>query len=42
MTVPDRTGAVAATYEVVREGGEVRVTTDTDRPYTVTVVGERD
>ncbi|MFJ4841654.1 alpha-xylosidase [Streptomyces sp. NPDC088746] len=41
VTVPDRTGAVAATYEVVREGGEVRVTTDTDRPYTVTVVGEK-
>ncbi|MFF3830937.1 alpha-xylosidase [Streptomyces sp. NPDC002458] len=41
VNVPDRTGAVAATYEVVREGGEVRVTTDTDRPYTVTVVGEQ-
>ncbi|HWU07319.1 MAG TPA: alpha-xylosidase [Streptomyces sp.] len=39
VTVPDRTGAVAATYEVTCEGGEVRVTTDTDRPYTVTVVG---
>ncbi|MDX3061635.1 MULTISPECIES: alpha-xylosidase [Streptomyces] len=41
VTVPDHTGQVAATYEVVRENGEVRVTTDTDRPYTVTVVGER-
>ncbi|MEV3950869.1 alpha-xylosidase, partial [Streptomyces halstedii] len=39
VTVPDHTGAVAATYEVVREGGDVRVVTDTDRPYTVTVVG---
>ncbi|GAA2927484.1 alpha-xylosidase [Kitasatospora cinereorecta] len=39
VTVPDLTGAPAATYEVVREGGEVRVTTDTDRPCTVTVVG---
>ncbi|WP_031095761.1 TIM-barrel domain-containing protein, partial [Streptomyces sp. NRRL S-15] len=39
VSVPDRTGAVAATYEVVYEGGEVRVTTGTDRPYTVTVVG---
>ncbi|MFD5875038.1 alpha-xylosidase [Streptomyces sp. NPDC060322] len=39
VTVPDRTGAVAATYEVVHEDGEVRVTTDTDRPYTVTIVG---
>ncbi|MEV3999635.1 alpha-xylosidase [Streptomyces halstedii] len=39
VTVPDHTGAVAATYEVVREGGDVRVTADTDRPYTVTVVG---
>ncbi|MFE9907199.1 alpha-xylosidase [Streptomyces clavifer] len=41
VTVPDHTGQVAATYEVVRENGKVRVTTDTDRPYTVTVVGER-
>ncbi|MEV5162526.1 alpha-xylosidase [Streptomyces sp. NPDC053728] len=40
VTVPDRTGAVAATYEVTCEGGEARVTTDTDRPCTVTVVGE--
>ncbi|MEV8211802.1 hypothetical protein AB0P40_43515, partial [Streptomyces sp. NPDC079189] len=40
VTVPDLTGAPAATYEVVREGNSVRVTTDTDRPYEVTVVGE--
>ncbi|WP_329206378.1 alpha-xylosidase [Streptomyces sp. NBC_00683] len=39
VTVPDLTGAPAATYEVVRKGGEVRVATDTDQPYTVTVVG---
>ncbi|MFF4245871.1 alpha-xylosidase [Streptomyces sp. NPDC001822] len=39
VTVPDLTGAVAATYEVVHRDGEVRVTTDTDRPYTVTLVG---
>ncbi|WP_405387737.1 alpha-xylosidase [Streptomyces sp. NBC_01102] len=39
VTVPDLTGAPAATYEVVRESGEVRVTADTDRPYRVTVVG---
>ncbi|WP_327113329.1 alpha-xylosidase [Streptomyces sp. NBC_01341] len=39
VTVPDLMGAVAATYEVVHQGGEVRVTTDTDRPYTVTLVG---
>ncbi|MFE3519917.1 alpha-xylosidase [Streptomyces sp. NPDC059166] len=38
VTVPDRAGAVAATYEVTYEGGEARVTTDTDQPYTVTVV----
>lgn len=40
MTVPDLTGAPAATYEVVREGNTIRVTADTDRPYEVTVVGE--
>jgi alpha-D-xyloside xylohydrolase len=40
VTVPDLTGAPAATYEVVREGDTVRVTADTDRPYEVTVVGE--
>ncbi|MFE7753305.1 alpha-xylosidase [Streptomyces sp. NPDC057428] len=39
VTVPDLTGAVAATYEVVHRDGEVSVTTDTDRPYTVTLVG---
>ncbi|MEU0147940.1 alpha-xylosidase [Streptomyces sp. NPDC006288] len=38
VTVPGPTGAVAATYEVAHESGEVRVATDTDRPYTVTVV----
>ncbi|MFD9499268.1 hypothetical protein [Streptomyces sp. NPDC060035] len=37
--VPGLTGAPAATYEVVRKGGEVRVATNTDQPYTVTVVG---
>ncbi|MFF0399479.1 alpha-xylosidase [Streptomyces sp. NPDC005248] len=40
VTVPDLTGAPAATYEVVREGDTVRVAADTDRPYEVTVVGE--
>ncbi|MGY4906922.1 alpha-xylosidase [Streptomyces sp. 900116325] len=40
VTVPDLTGAPAATYEVVREGDTVRVTADTDRSYEVTVVGE--
>ncbi|MFE2020841.1 alpha-xylosidase [Streptomyces sp. NPDC059499] len=39
VTVPDLTGAPAATYEVIRESGEVRVVADTDQPYTVTVVG---
>ncbi|WP_329041410.1 alpha-xylosidase [Streptomyces sp. NBC_00178] len=39
VTVPDLTGAVAATYEVVLKDGEVSVTTDTDRPYKVTLVG---
>ncbi|MGW1467862.1 alpha-xylosidase [Streptomyces sp. NPDC002308] len=40
VTVPDLTGAPAATFRVVREGDTVRVTSDTARPYTVELVGE--
>jgi alpha-D-xyloside xylohydrolase len=40
VTVPDRTGAPAATYRVRREGDVLRVTADgTDAPFTVRVPG---
>lgn len=38
MTAPGLTGAPATTYEVVHEGGTLRVTADTDRPYEAVVV----
>ncbi|WP_405762257.1 alpha-xylosidase [Streptomyces sp. NBC_01420] len=38
VTVPGLTGEPAATYEVVHEGGTLRVTADTDRPYEAVTV----
>ncbi|WP_330241215.1 alpha-xylosidase [Streptomyces sp. NBC_00525] len=38
VTVPDLTGAPAATYRVVHEAGTLHVTSDTDRPHRAVAV----